>query len=48
MYGYQERKGDGMNWENGIDIYTLLHIKSITNEDLLYSTENSIQCSVMT
>ena len=44
----QERKGGGTNWGNGIDIYTLLHIKSITNEDLLYSTENSIQCSVMT
>ena len=35
--------GDGMNWEIGIDIYTLLIlcIKYITNENLLYSTGNS-------
>ena len=30
------------------DIYTLLYIKQITNKDLLYSTENSTQYSVMT
>ena len=32
-----------MNWETGIDIYTvlILCIKQITNESLLYSTENS-------
>ena len=34
--------GGGMNWEIGIDIYTLLYIKQITNKDLLYSTGNSI------
>ena len=28
----------GVNWEIGIDIYTILHIKQITNEDSLYST----------
>ena len=29
--------GDGgMNWEIGIDIYTLICIKQITNENLLY------------
>ena len=33
-------------WETGIDIYTLLHIKQITN-NLLYSTGNSSQYSVM-
>ena len=35
-----------MNWEVGIDIYTLWtpRIKSITNENLLYSTGNSAQC----
>ena len=40
----------GMNWEIGIDIYTLLIlcIKQITNENLLYSTGNSTQCSVVT
>ena len=33
-----------MNWEIGIDIYTLLCIKQITSEDLLYSTGNSVPC----
>ena len=28
-----------MNWETGIDIYTLLCIKYLTNENLLKSTE---------
>ena len=29
--------GDGgMNWEIGIDIYTLIYIKWITNKNLLY------------
>ena len=37
-----------MNWEIGIDVYTLLCIKYITNENLLYSTGNSTQCSVVT
>ena len=40
--------GGGINWEIGIDIYTLLYINYITNKDLLYSTGNSTQCSVMT
>ena len=31
----------GMNWEIGIDIYTLICIKQIPNEKLLYSTGNS-------
>ena len=26
----------GMNWETGIDIYTLIFIKWITNKNLLY------------
>ena len=48
-YGYQGGEGaDGMNWEIRIDIYTLLCIKQITNENLLYSTGNSTQCSVVT
>ena len=38
---------DGINWVIGIDRYTLQCIKQITNKDLLYSTENSIQYSVM-
>ena len=43
-------RGCGMNWEIGIDIYTLLIlcIKWITNENLLYSTGNSTQGSVVT
>ena len=40
-------RGGGINWETGIDIYTLLYIKQITNKDLLYSTVNSTQHSVM-
>ena len=40
--------GGGINWEIGIDIYTLLYIKQTTNKDLLYSTDNSTQYSVMT
>ena len=38
MYGHQERKWGGINWVTEIDIYTLLCIKEITNEKLLYST----------
>ena len=40
-YGYQGRKagegggGDGMNWETGIDIYTPICMKLITNKNLL-------------
>ena len=46
-YGYQGGKG-GINWEIGIDIYTLLYIKQITNKDLMYSTGSSTQYSLMT
>ena len=41
MYGHQGGKavagggGGGMNWEIGIDMYTLICIKRITNENLL-------------
>ena len=34
--------------EVGIDTYTLLYIKEIINQDLLYSTRNSTQYSLMT
>ena len=30
-----------MNWEIGIDVYTLICIKQITDKSLLYSTGNS-------
>ena len=32
-----------MNWEIGIDIYTLICIKGITNKNLLYKKINKIQ-----
>ena len=32
--------------EFGIDVYTLLYLKWMTNKDLLYSTRNSAQCYV--
>ena len=39
MYGHHGGKsvgcGGGMNWETGIDIYTLICIKWITNKNLL-------------
>ena len=42
-------KGE-MNWEIGIDIYALIYIKQITNENLLYNTGNSTSlcCTVET
>ena len=43
-YGYQ---GVGINWEFGIDIYILLYIKQINRKNLLHSTGNSTQYSVM-
>ena len=47
-YGHQGgRRWGGINWEIGIDIYTLLYIKQITNKDLLYSAGHSTQYSVM-
>ena len=42
MYGHQGGKvagGGGMNWEIGIDIYTLICIKQITNKNLLYKNK---------
>ena len=46
-YGYQWGKGGGINQEYGINRYTPIYIKQITNKDLLYSTGNSTQYSVM-
>ena len=40
--------GAGINQEFGINIYTLLCIKQVTNKDLLYSAGNSTQYSVIT
>ena len=43
MYEHQGGKagrvrggGGGMNWETGIDMYTLIYIKWIINKNLLY------------
>ena len=42
MYGHQRRKAMGgggsgvMNWAIGIDMYTLMCIKLMTNKNLLY------------
>ena len=43
-----ERWENGINKAFGINIYTLLYIKQIINKDLLYSTGNSAQNSVIT
>ena len=45
-YGHQGGKAAGggvMNWEIGIDIYTLIYIKWITNKNLLYKKINKIK-----
>ena len=34
--------------ESGIEVYTLLYLKLITNKDLLYSTGNSAQYYITT
>ena len=41
--------GGGINWEIGIDIYTLLlaYIKWVTNKNLLNNTGSPFQYSVM-
>ena len=36
----------GRDREFGMDMYTLLYLKQITNKVLLYSTWNSTQCYV--
>ena len=48
MVTRQEWEGwrEGIVREFGIDMYTLLYLKRITNKDLLYSTGNSAQCYV--
>ena len=42
----REKWGEGIVRDFGIDTYTLLYLKWITNKDLLYSTGNSAQCYV--
>ena len=38
-----ERLGGGINWEFGIEMYTLICIKWITNKNLLYKKINRIK-----
>ena len=50
-YGYQRGQrgwGGEISQEFGINRYTLLYVKQITNKDLLYSTGNYIQYLVIT
>ena len=44
----REDWGEGIIREFGMDMYTLLYLKLITNKDLLYSTGYSYQCYVAT
>ena len=46
MTAKEEEWGEGIVREFGIDMYTLLYLKWITNKDLLYSIGNSTQCCV--
>ena len=46
LWGVGEGWGEGIGRVFGIDMYTLLYLKWITNKDLLYSTGNSVQCYV--
>ena len=41
MTAKEEEWGEGIVREFGMDRYTLLYFKWVTNKDLLYSTENS-------
>lgn len=44
-----DAKGAGVGvWEIWMDINTLLCMRQMTNENLLYRTGNSIQCSAVT
>ena len=42
--GGQEDERKGLYRDLGMDVYTVLYLKWITNKDLLYSTWNSAQC----
>ena len=43
MVARRKNRGKGIVREFGIDMYTLLYLKWITNKDLLYITGNSAQ-----
>ena len=46
MAAKEEEWGEGIVREFRIDMYTLLYLKWITNNNLLYSIGNSAQCCV--
>ena len=49
IYGYQRGKAEGwINYEAGINTYSLLYITYMNNKDLLCSTRNSTQYPVIT
>ena len=39
--------GGGMNWKIGIDTYTLMCIKLMTNKNLLYKKINKIKLKII-
>ena len=41
MITSEEKEGGGINWEVGMDIYTLLYINWVTNKDLLYIAQRT-------
>ena len=41
-------RGKGIVKEFGIDMYTLLYLKWVSNKNLLYSTGKSAQCYITT
>ena len=47
-YGSKGEGVVGINWEFGINRYTLPYIKYIKNKDLLYSTGNYFQYLLIT
>ena len=48
MVTKEERLRRGIKWDLGINIYTLLYVKQIINKDVLDSTGNSTQYSLIT
>ena len=48
MVASREGQGEGIVWEFGMGLYTLLYLKWITNKLLLYSIGNCAQCYVAT
>ena len=48
MVSRQEEWEGGIDWEFGMDMYTLLYLKCIINQDLMHSTGNSAQYFVTT